>query len=137
MPVFAYCHAMSMSNVGTKKEVGAEAMRSRNLIRSVNDMKRSLAVIHLRVISCNTVVKHNSIFFTVKKPRFAPTELVHLFRERILSENLLNTAVSLTREMLGMIELTALTRSSENGRPSLYALKTLLNLTRVNLRASL
>ena len=29
---FAYCQAMSMSRVGTKKEVGADAMRSRNLV---------------------------------------------------------------------------------------------------------
>ena len=33
--VSAYCHAISMSKVGTKNEAGAEAMRSRNLIGSV------------------------------------------------------------------------------------------------------
>ena len=40
--VFAYCHAMSMSRVGTKKEVGVEAIRSRNLVHErVSDMKLS------------------------------------------------------------------------------------------------
>jgi len=39
--VFAYCHAMSMSRVGTKKEVGAEAIRSRNLGPRVSDAKLS------------------------------------------------------------------------------------------------
>ena len=32
---FTYCHAISMSKVGTKNEVGTEAMRSRNLVGSV------------------------------------------------------------------------------------------------------
>jgi hypothetical protein len=34
---------MSMSKVGTKKEVGAEAMRSRNLIQSISNTEHSLA----------------------------------------------------------------------------------------------
>ena len=38
---FAYCHAMSMSRVGTKKEVGAEAIRSRNLVPRVSHTKLS------------------------------------------------------------------------------------------------
>jgi hypothetical protein len=67
----------------------------------------------------------------VKKPWLAPTEFVHLFCERILSENLLDAAVSPTGEILGIqkSEPTAPTRSSEKGRPSLYAPRTVLNLT--------
>lgn len=38
-------------------------------------------VLHIRVVSRDTVVQGNFIFFAVKKSRFAPTELVHLFRE--------------------------------------------------------
>ena len=94
---------MSISNVGTKKEVGTEAMRSRNLIQSISDMRHGVTpVLHIRVVSCNTVMQRDFIFFAVEKSWFTPTELVHLFRERILSENLSNAAVSLTGETLGI-----------------------------------
>jgi len=95
---------MSMSRVGTKKEVGAEAMRSRNLVQRVSDIKRYLPpVLDVRMVSSNTVVQRNFIFFTVKKSRPAPTELVHLFRERVLSKNLFSTTVSPTEEINGIV----------------------------------
>lgn len=54
---FAYCHAMSISRVGTKKEVGADAMRSRNLVWCVSDVKHYLLSIQdVRMVSGNTVV---------------------------------------------------------------------------------
>jgi hypothetical protein len=75
---------MSMSRVGTKKEVGAEAMRSRNLVPRVSEMRHiSPPVLDIRMVSGNTVIQRNFIFFTVKKSWLAPTELVHLFRERV------------------------------------------------------
>jgi hypothetical protein len=76
------------------------------------------------------MVQCNLVFFSVKEPLLAPTELVHLFRERVLSKNLLSASVSLREKWFEFeIELTAPTRSSENGLPSLYALRILLNLT--------
>ena len=84
------------------------------------------------MISCHTVVQRNFIF-VVEKSRFAPTELVHLSCERILSKNLLTKIVNLTRESLETqrVKPTAPTRSTENGRSSLYALSIFLKLTKV------
>ena len=48
----------------------------------------------IRVVSGNAVMQRNLFFFTVKKSWLAPTELVHLFRERGLSKNLFSIAVS-------------------------------------------
>ena len=71
-----------MSKVGTKKVVGAEAMRSRNLSQSVSNMKHSLAsVLHIRMVSRNTVMKRNFISFAAEKSWSGPTELVHFFRK--------------------------------------------------------
>jgi len=39
----AYCHAMSTSRVGTKKDVGAEVTRSRNLVPHVSGMRYYLS----------------------------------------------------------------------------------------------
>jgi len=89
-----------MSRVGTKKVVGAEAMRSRNLIRRVSDTRHNPPGLDIRVIPSNTVVQCNFIFFTVKKPQLAPTELVHLLRERVLSKNLFNATVSPKGEII-------------------------------------
>ena len=47
------------------------------------------------MISCHTMVQRDFVFFVVKKSRLAPTKLVHLFCERILSENLLSKIVNL------------------------------------------
>ena len=55
--MFAHCHAMSMSKVGTKNEVGVEAMRSRNLVGSVRVSDAVLfPPVHIRVISGHTMV---------------------------------------------------------------------------------
>lgn len=122
---------MSISKVGTKKEVGAEAIRSRNLVQGVNDMEcYHLPFLDVRMVSGNTVVQHDFVLLTLKKPWLAPTELVHLFREHVLSKNLFSTAVSTRKNYLVLQRPTAPTRSNENGRPSLYALRTFLNLTR-------
>jgi hypothetical protein len=136
---FTYCHAMSMSKVGTKKEVGAEAMRSRNLIQRGRKRCEPLSpsVPHIRVVSGNTMVQGNHILFAVKKSWLAPTKLMHLLRERALSEDLMNVSVSPRKERSELQKLTALTRSTENGRSSLYALRTLLSLTRGNGGSSL
>jgi hypothetical protein len=40
------------------------------------------------------MVQYNFVFFSVKESLLAPTELVHLFRERVLSKNLLSASVS-------------------------------------------
>ena len=45
-------------------------------------------------------MQRDFIFFAVKKPWLAPAELVHLFRERILSKNLLIMAMSFRGETL-------------------------------------
>lgn len=96
----AYCHAMSISKVGTKKAVGVEAIRSRNLVKSVSCMKHGTPLVpHVRVVSGNTMMQRNLIFLAIKKSCLAPTKLVHLVRERVLSEDLLSTTVSSTGEM--------------------------------------
>ena len=139
--VFAYCHAMSMSKVGTKNEVGVEAIRSRNLIWSVgvSDVSVVFPLLHIRMISGHTMVQRNFIFFVVEKSRLAPSELVHLFCKSVLSKNLLRKIVNPTGELLGTrrAEPTAPTRSTENGRSSLYALRILLKLTGGSAGASL
>jgi hypothetical protein len=48
------------------------------------------------MISGNTVMQRNFIFFAIKKSLLAPTELIHLFRERVLSKHLFNMIVSPT-----------------------------------------
>ena len=93
-------------------------------------------VLDIRMVSGNTMVQCNFIFFTFEKPWLTPTELVHLFRERVLSKNLFSTAVSLARNFLAFEIPTAPTRSNENGRPSLYALRTFLSLIRGKARTS-
>ena len=119
-----------MSRVGTKNEVGAMAMRSRNLVQGVNELERYLLpVLYIRVVSGNAVVQCDFILFTIKVPRLTPTQLMHLFRECVLSKNLFGTAISPRKKRSVSKRPTAPTRSSENGRSSLYALRTFLNLT--------
>jgi hypothetical protein len=54
------------------------------------------------MVSGNTVVQRNFIFFTFKKSRLTPAKLVHLPCKRILPKNLFSMAVSPTREALGI-----------------------------------
>ena len=54
------------------------------------------------MVSGNTVMKRDFILFTVEESRLAPTELVHLFRECILSKNLLSVAVSLKGDVINI-----------------------------------
>jgi hypothetical protein len=53
------------------------------------------------------MVQRNFIFFAVEKSQLAPTELVHLFCERILPENLLSKIVSPQEKCLGLEGLNA------------------------------
>jgi hypothetical protein len=66
---FAYHQTMSISKVWTKKGVGVETMRSRNLVPRVSEMKNyPLYRSDVRVVSGNAVVRRDFVFITFKNP---------------------------------------------------------------------
>lgn len=66
---FAYYQAMSISKVGTKKGVGVESMRSKNLVPGVSEMRNyPLYRSDVRVVSGNAVVRRDFVFITSKNP---------------------------------------------------------------------
>ena len=80
------------------------------------------------MISCDTVLQHYLVLAAVEEARSAPTEIIHLVGERSLSLHLLSKSMRPYNRIQAEKILTALTRSMEYGRSSVYALMILLNL---------
>ena len=80
-----------------------EAMRSRNRVPRVSEMRNyPLYRSDVRVVSGNAVVQRDFVFITFKKYWLAPSELVHLLRERVLPKTLFSTTVTLEVGTLGV-----------------------------------
>ena len=75
-----------MSNVGTKNELGVEAIRSKNL-----GARRAVGPLHmtknLRVISSDRVHQDEFILLAIEVTWLRPPKIVHLIHKRALSDD--------------------------------------------------
>ena len=90
-----YCHARSISNVGTKNLFGTEDMSSKNLRKSlVSGRYQYLG--HLPIVPRNTTLQNSRIAGEIEKAWFCPSQFYHLLGKAGLSQNLSLYGISMS-----------------------------------------
>ena len=89
---------------------------------------RLLRELYSRLVPYDTMFQCHLVLAAVEEPHSTPTYVVHLVRECSLSLHLHTDRVRPCNQTYGKRSPTALTRSIEYGRSSVYALMILLNL---------